>query len=46
MISGELHEELAAFYRQFRGVPAPVNSVTEGIWDQIALWEAEEGVHG
>jgi hypothetical protein len=30
-------EELAAFYRQFKGMPAPVNEYTEALWAAIEL---------
>lgn len=40
--SHALHEELATIYRQFRGVPAPVNGLTESLWAKIQETELEE----
>lgn len=37
----ELHNELAEFYRSFRGTVAPRTSWTEGIWREITRLESE-----
>lgn len=39
--SRTLHDELATIYRRYRGVPAPVNSLTESLWAKIE--EVEKG---
>jgi hypothetical protein len=44
--SGGLHEELAKYYRIYRGVPAPANPITVFFWDQIEAEERIEGVRG
>jgi hypothetical protein len=38
----QLHEELAAYYAQYRGATAPENTFTKSLWDRIALAEDEE----
>lgn len=39
-----LHEELAGYYTQFRGIPAPTNNLTETLWRKIEQVEYEEGL--
>ena len=38
----DLHLELAVYYSNFRGIPAPKNRFTEDLWAKI---EAAENVH-
>lgn len=35
----DLHVELAYFYNQYRGLPAPRNRFTEDLWARIELAE-------
>jgi len=37
-----LHEELAGYYAQYRGIPAPANNFTESLWNKIEQVEYEE----
>jgi hypothetical protein len=37
-----LHEELASFYYQFKGVAAPANLYTQSLWTKIEEVEAGE----
>ena len=37
-----LHEELANFYHNYRGVTAPTNGLTQSLWNKIEEVEAEE----
>jgi hypothetical protein len=39
-----LHEELALYYSNFRGVLAPRNTITEDLWKEIERVEEAEGV--
>jgi hypothetical protein len=40
--SKALHEELAFFYYQYKGITAPVNQFTESLWTKIEEVEREE----
>lgn len=42
--STALHEELAFFYYQYKGIPAPTNQFTESLWTKIEEVEHEERV--
>jgi hypothetical protein len=44
MDSQELHEDLAKYYRGFRGVSVPETFVTRWLWEQIEMAESLEGV--
>lgn len=37
-----LHDELASFYSQYRGIPAPANTYTESLWGKIEEVEAQD----
>lgn len=41
--STQLHEELAVFYRGYRGVTAPANTFSENLWRKIEETEDKEG---
>lgn len=40
--SRALHEELSSVYHRYRGVPAPVNALTESLWRKIEEVESQE----
>lgn len=40
--SRTLHDELSAYYAQYRGIPAPSNLFTENLWAKIEQTEQEE----
>lgn len=40
--SQTLHEELASYYEQYRGIAAPANAFTTSLWMRIEQVEADD----